>query len=516
MPKKVLIFLLIILLLASFFRIWRLSSVPPGFFGDEALNANQAWQEPGKLFYPENNGREGLFINLIGLSFTLFGISAWSFKIVPALAGILTVLGVFLATKEFFILIFKRSKVYRIALFSSFFTAVSFWHINFSRIGFRAILVPLLLCFAFYFLFRGFRLKRGELLLFGGFIFGLGIHTYIAYRLAILIAAIVFLIWFLIYHYQSKWGQFFKYLVLFGLGALITSAPLLIFFYTNPDTFMSRSSDVSVFGQNQPGRALLTSLGKHLAMFNFVGDPNWRHNFSSSPQLFLPTGILFLIGLFASLKRILTSLVRKNTKLILVYGSLLSWWFIMLLPGILTFEGIPHALRCIGAIPPTFILAGLGTELSYKKLKEHFNIKTVVALGLAGALIITGFQYYHYFRQWGNHPQVKKAFTQEYVAIADYLGSLPETTSKSVVIARKGETPADYSMGAQTVMFTGAINKTSLTYLASSDIKSFTVKKKPLVIVPLFDQQHLINQLSQRFPEGNTKQHDKFKSFHIK
>src|SRR6056297_2269352 len=160
MSKQVLIVLLIILLLATFFRVWQLSSVPPGVFGDEAINANQALIEPGKLFYPQNNGREGLFINLIALSFKAFGPAMWSFKLISASAGILTVWGTFLAAKELFLLIYSKSKASRTALFSSFFTAVSFWHINFSRIGFRAILVPLLLSFAFYFLFKGFRLRR--------------------------------------------------------------------------------------------------------------------------------------------------------------------------------------------------------------------------------------------------------------------------------------------------------------------------------------------------------------------
>lgn len=277
MSKKVLIFLLIILLLATFFRVWQLSSVPPGLFGDEALNANQALNEAGKLYYPENNGREGLFINLIAISFSLFGPAMWSFKLISALAGILAVWGTFLAAKEFFLLIYSKAKASRIGLFASFFTAVSFWHINFSRIGFRAILVPLLLSFAYYFLFKGFRMKKWWAILASGLTFGLGIHTYIAYRLAVLTGAAMLLIWLYIYYQDHNLKQFFKYFAIFIIGALITSAPLLMFFYNNPSAFMSRTSDVSVFGQDSPGKALIKSLGSHLAMFNFVGDPNWRH-----------------------------------------------------------------------------------------------------------------------------------------------------------------------------------------------------------------------------------------------
>ena len=140
--NKYILILLIILALASFFRLYELETIPPGLYPAEAI---------GKIFYPENKGREGFFVNLIALSFSVFGISIWSLKIVSAIIGILTVLGLYLLTKE----LFNNTTI---ALLSSFFLATSFWHINFSRIGFRAILVPFILVFSFYFLFHGFRL----------------------------------------------------------------------------------------------------------------------------------------------------------------------------------------------------------------------------------------------------------------------------------------------------------------------------------------------------------------------
>ncbi len=102
MKNKVVLFLLIILIIASFFRLWQLDTIPPGLYPDEAINGNEAILNPGQIFYPENNGREGLFINLISLSFLIFGISIWSLKIVPAVIGILTILGLYLLTKELF------------------------------------------------------------------------------------------------------------------------------------------------------------------------------------------------------------------------------------------------------------------------------------------------------------------------------------------------------------------------------------------------------------------------------
>lgn len=104
--NKILLILIAIMAIAVFFRLWKLDSIPPGLYPDVAINGNEALEalKSGnfKLFYPENNGREGLFINLISLSFAVFGVSIWSIKIVAAIFGILTVLGVYLLTQEVF------------------------------------------------------------------------------------------------------------------------------------------------------------------------------------------------------------------------------------------------------------------------------------------------------------------------------------------------------------------------------------------------------------------------------
>jgi len=159
--------LLVIILIASFFRLYKLTLIPPGIYPDEAMNANDAIKalqtHNFKVFYPDNNGREGLFINLIALSFKVFGISLFSFKITSAIIGILTVLGLYFLAKELFYFYNSNSNSNLssyIGLTSSFFLAISFWHTNFSRISFRAILTPFILVFSFYFLFKGFRNKK--------------------------------------------------------------------------------------------------------------------------------------------------------------------------------------------------------------------------------------------------------------------------------------------------------------------------------------------------------------------
>src|SRR5436190_23108050 len=96
-PKRELVLILFILAIASFFRFYQLNKFPPGLYPDEAMDGSNgliANSTGGyKLFYPENNGRMGLYINLQALAIKEFGNTAWALRMVSALFGILTVLG---------------------------------------------------------------------------------------------------------------------------------------------------------------------------------------------------------------------------------------------------------------------------------------------------------------------------------------------------------------------------------------------------------------------------------------
>ena len=99
MYKRWLIVLLIIVI-AVVFRFHHIMSTPPGLYPDEAMNGNNALYAldtapPAggfKVFYPDNNGREGLFINIQALSVKAFGNAPWALRIVSAVFGVLTVL----------------------------------------------------------------------------------------------------------------------------------------------------------------------------------------------------------------------------------------------------------------------------------------------------------------------------------------------------------------------------------------------------------------------------------------
>src|SRR3989344_4118569 len=158
MKQKEIISLFIVLIIAIFLRTYHLKELPPGLYPDEAMNGSNTLEaiETGnyKVFYPENNGREGLFINLQSLSVRAFGAEPWALRLPSTIFGILTVLGLYLLGRELFSA--------RVGLLGAFLLATSFWHINFSRIGFRAIMAPFFITWALYFLLKSFNQARSK------------------------------------------------------------------------------------------------------------------------------------------------------------------------------------------------------------------------------------------------------------------------------------------------------------------------------------------------------------------
>jgi len=468
--KKELLIVVAILIVAAFFRFYQMDSIPPGLYPDEAMNGNDGIvaMESGdlKLFYANNNGREGLFINIQALFVKLLGNYAWVLRMVSGIFGILTVLGLYLLAKE----LFNR----QVGYLSSFLLAILFWHVNFSRIGFRAIMLPFVLVYGFYFLWKGLKYGRLRYFIIAGIFGGLGFHTYISYRVAPLIALLVFLNhWLYIKKdfsdakYEHARNQLFRGFVVFVGTASLIVLPLLWYFIANPESFFSRtSSNLSVFSQANPVRELGLSVIKTLGMFNFYGDWNWRHNISGSSQLFWPIGVLFAVGF---IKEFIHWIKRKHGHFSTVHTLLFAWFFVMLLPGFLSTEA-PHALRTIGVIPVAVIFSALGLSWGYEKLDNLINYfekeklhsapkHLALNLTLIVFLLALGVsEYYRYFNVWSG--QVADAFDKRYSDMAGVLNKLPREINKYVIVNTDGvltEIPGSNGqmipMPAQTIMF---------------------------------------------------------------
>jgi 4-amino-4-deoxy-L-arabinose transferase-like glycosyltransferase len=404
-----------ILFLASAFRFYQLDSIPPGLFFDEAIDGNQAlesWRTGHfKVFYPENTGREGLFIWLAAVPLTLFGNEPWALRSVSAVAGMLTVCGLYALANLLF--------GWRIAILSSALMATSFVHILLSRVAFRAILAPLCLVWALYFYYRGRQQSSMFHFAIGGFFVGLGLYTYTAFRPMLLLFALLW-IWDL---RERPWR---KPLFIFAGAGFLLALPLGIYALEHPNEFWGRTSEVSLLAAERPLAEFRENLAKTAGMFHVSGDTNGRHNLPPAPLLPVTVGMFFLAG-FAVLASHVIRTHGEPRRLALFE---LAWFGIALLPTILS-QAAPHFLRAIQVVPIVYLIAGQGLWAIWEFLEAHVpRMRQWASVALGGVLLlITVFEGKKYFVDWGRHPQLPTIFIADYVELGRKLNALPRTQS---------------------------------------------------------------------------------------
>jgi 4-amino-4-deoxy-L-arabinose transferase-like glycosyltransferase len=434
-----------ILILAFAARIYHIETIPAGLYPDEAANGVDAIHaietNHFQLFYRANNGREGLFINLQALSIAIFGNTITGLKLWSILFGTLSVLGIYLLGMELF---HRRTT----GILAAFMLATSYWAINFSRIGFRAIMTTFVLTFSFYFFFRGLRTRTRRDFVFSGLLFGLGLHTYIAFRVAPLI--LVILLPALLLSHEQFIRRFWKHGTLFLLAAFIAAAPMLYhLFVSHPEDFASRSSDISVFSAEANHGNLLGTLAKtvflSLVKYNFRGDQNWRHNYPPYPILDPFVGTFFLAGLLFVIwqtARLLGRRIRegeRDTRLVANF-FLLGSFGVMLMPEFLTNSALPHALRSIGTQTPVFLMAALAAFwLVREALRAQGGVRiallSLLVVLLGGSAVLNLTKYFVFFVRSEN---AATSFDERYTNMARYLISLPEEINKYVLIDNNG------------------------------------------------------------------------------
>ncbi len=505
------IILLLILILAFVVRIYHIDTLPLGIYPDEAANGVDALQaletHNFKLFYPANYGREGLFINLQALSISLFGNTIFGLKIWSILFGTLSVLGIYLLSIELF-----RRRIY--GLISAFMLATSYWAINFSRIGFRAIMTTFILTFSFYFFFRGLRTRRFFPFLFSGLIFGLGIHTYIAFRIAPLI--LLLLLPALLLSYENFLKRYYKHALIFIFGAFVSALPMFYdFFIAHPEDFGSRSEAVSIFSPSiNHGNIFGTftrAISLSLIKYNFFGDQNWRHNYAPYPLLDPFVGTFFLAGFlfifFQTLHLLFIRIRYHNRDMRLVINTfLLGSFFTMLIPEFLSGEGLPHALRSIGTQMPVFLIATLPIIWIYKKARRSKNGLKITLLFLLFFSLFSSacFNITKYLIFFARNTSAPGSFNENYTNMGRYLLSLPPETKKYILFDDQGnEDLTKLPVYAHPVYY--------LTYNKVKNmeiIKGDTLIYGPAIFLMVNYNNTLESRLRERFPDMKVERID--------
>lgn len=442
--------LLAVIVAAAALRFTAIGEAPPGLYTDEAANGNDALHalETGdwQWFYPANNGREGLFINLQAIALGVTGErEPWVLRVVSAIAGTLAIPGMYVLGSA----VWNR----RAGLLAAALLAGSFWHVHFSRVGFRAILAVLVAVWAFGLLLEGLRKIRNggrfgrALVIAGGALAGLGLHTYIGFRaMAVpLLVTGALAIWSA--RTKGEGARLFRTLVLAAAAALAVASPMLWYFGAHPGSFSGRASDVSILSGEQPGLTLAKNVALEVGMLVWRGDGNWRHNYP--PAAALP---LLLVPFFAYGAWSVTSRTWRTRGRELGDAAVLALFVAALLPAALSAEGMPHALRGILLVIPVVLATAFGLLRTWYRIEERGW--SVAGAALAACVVVyatwhTAARYPAYATRY----ETRDEFTSHHVEVGRALRERDRGRDAYVIVRETDVLVGGIPTSAQTVMF---------------------------------------------------------------
>ena len=405
--KKIL--LIIILLIAALLRLWNLGNIPPSLTPDEASLGYNAYSilktgkdEYGKflpvIFKSFGDYKPGFYVYLTVPSVLVFGLTEFAVRLPASLAGIISVLLIYLIVKK----LFQKENL---ALISSFVAAVTPWLIYFSR-GAWEVNVSLTFTLAgiFYFL-KSF--EKNKYLVNSVIFFAL---TLICYQGAKLSTGIVVLL--LVFLYFKKLIKYPRKVIITAgiLGVLISSPILLsftrgqtgrlevfsVFSYRRPEAYLQQfldqgkekvgtlsyylfHSEILNFKRGILGRYFNHFSGRFLFFEGDWGNP--RHSAPYSGMLLLSDLVLLVVGTYLLVR----SKLSKEHWLIIV------WLFLAPLPSVLSRDQV-HAIRSMNMAIPLIVVLSFGLTRVFEVVTRN-KFKTILYL-LGGGIYLIGFLYF--------------------------------------------------------------------------------------------------------------------------
>lgn len=375
--------LLLIVLLGSILRIYKIDRNPAGFFCDEASIGYNAYtlttrgeDDTGKKF-PLFFKSFGEYKNPIEIYTTIpfiyfFGLNELSTRLTSAIFGILSIITLYLLVASML--------DYNVAIISSAFLAFSPWHIHLSRISLEG-LTPFIFFVLMGTLFFVKSREKPIFLLFSAFFFGFSLYTYFAARIftPLFVLGIVLL---LIKDLRKIKTQVLLSVLIFT----ITVVPLLL--HTISGSGLARWNQVSIFS-NKPINTTVTQVFKnYFAYFSYdflftKGDAEYkgqrikRHSILGMGELYLFQLPLIAMGMFFLLKR-----RGNNSKMIIL------WLLLYPLPGAITKDLTPYATRGFAGVIPFQIIAAVGLEVLFNYAR---TVKKIIYYGLVVTITIVLF-----------------------------------------------------------------------------------------------------------------------------
>lgn len=482
--------LLIVVGIAAFLRLWQLGVVPPSPDWDEVALGYNAYSilKTGRdeygTWFPRSlrsydDYKPPLYVYLTIPSVALFGLNTWSVRLPSAVMGVLAVVGTYFLVVELFksqILMTNDQQGKKsffghwkldignsrsIALLSAMLLAISPWHLQFSRIAFEANIGITLNVWGMVALIKG--LQSRKWLRTSAILFGLAFYAYHSERIFIPLFVIILALIFRKKLLNDKASIFQSVIV-----GLLVVLPLIPVFFNKTtltrlrgtsalaDQTLLLSRSVQKLAEDQvhgnpwgivfDNRRIvwtLKLLDGYLSHYSFkwlflTGD-NPRHHAPDMGLLYIWEAPFLLWGMY--------TIARRGS---MVARVLFGWFLIAPIAASPTTE-LPHAIRTLVFLPTFQIFTAVGilqlvSIIKHQVLSKNTTLKSgFLFLFITSLLLLIAFNLTYYFHMYFGHMsrEVSQFWQYGYRQAVDYAQS-HKSAYKKIVVSTKLEQPHMY------------------------------------------------------------------------
>jgi 4-amino-4-deoxy-L-arabinose transferase-like glycosyltransferase len=420
----------LLLLVAFWFRTYRLPDVPPGLHHDDVKNILLVEKIVGgylRIYYPENYGHEPLYHWLQALYAVLLGLKYPEVRLLSV--------GISMAGLAIVYVLVKRLLGRSVALWTLAWQCVSLWPLFYSRRAIRGVLLPPLAALTGYLFVAGLDgghrpwKWRWSTWILGGLSLAACLYTYMGSRVLPLFFALLVL--YLALVERQRLVRHWPGIVLFFGVALLLSLPLGSYLISHPEERIGQIGAPLRALQQGEWRPLLENSLRALGMFTFTGDPYWRQFVADTP-VFEPLGALLFYG-----GLVLAAWRWRRFE----HVFFLLWLPVTLAPAMFS-EGAPNFLRPIAAQVAAYVFpaSAIGWALGRLRARPRPALAWAAA---ACSVAILGFNawrtYDGYFVRWPQHPDARFAYNATLLDEARYLDGARDVHSAVM----SGHFPAD-------------------------------------------------------------------------
>lgn len=416
-------------------RFWQLTTIPAGIYADEAATAYSAWSLANYgvdryldswPVYLKNfwGGQSALYPYLCVLLFQFFDYSLWMTRLPSVLFSLLTLIfGMKICRK-----LYPNHKY--LPYLCGLIMVVSPYFIMASRIGLDCNLMLGMSTIFLYFFILAIKNNTNSSYFLAGLTGGLVLYTYALSYLILPLFLLLTLFYLIITRrfYLRKW-------IIMGIPMGILAFPLLLVQYVNafdkPEMKLGiftitkmetyRSSDITGFTLKNLLVCLKTI---------FIYDDNPHNSIPGYMNLYVITVLLFIIGLFCILKKLVRS-IRTRQIDYLVFPLL---WFIC--PILLQSFIVSVTTNKVNSIFFVTVLVAMEGVCALFRVLKKFSPKLIMtALAFAYLLCFLRFGSYYYMGSYTRDYYPMKDFDITVTEALDFLEDHPEYQNKGTYMS---------------------------------------------------------------------------------